>query len=741
MSHWIVTQCTNICNGGGSAAPRYNFHTFAQTFTMRKFFLYLAVFFFTIALATTAVGIIIYKTQELDAAKLFITQLEAPEIYAQNGEKLTQNTQKTDINALPEHVKWAFICVEDKDFYRHKGVSVERIAKAAYKNFDAHETKEGASTITQQLIKNTHLSSAKTIQRKIREVALAHKLEKRFSKDEILQMYLDIVYFGNGINGLSNASQFYYNKPATELTIRESAGLAGLLRSPARYNPITNLQSFTERTNLVLHLMYKQERISKEEYEQSRIEETKIHGRKKQRLADTYLALVMQEKEQITPRNDVKIHTFYDEFTQKTIENTAKTPDFAIENVSHKPADSMILCAKPDGGITAAYTNNRLLPASKRNFGSVLKPLVVYAPAIETDVVNAETKINDEPYVAGDFHPKNHDNTFHGEISVRTALAQSYNVPAVKILEYTTIEQAVIIAKRLGLPLGEENLNLALGVTSNGTSAYDVIGGFCALCNGGLETRPSFISKIVSNDGEILWEFVPPFVRAIKPETANAVTDMLKTAVKEGTARKMSSLDFDIAAKTGSVERAPNGTNTDAVNVSYTPENVLLVWHGNANMKPENDLPVGATGGGITSYIAREIQRDITNDKKTFEKVAKAVNSELPIRKGEATGSSVTLAGRVGETGAPALKFNSKKGKKYEITRTNGNIKSVLAVVTGNGETTIYNDTNAPQNKVLEYTIKCGETQSNTIKIYVADPINKEANTPSKHGKSKHWFF
>jgi membrane peptidoglycan carboxypeptidase len=611
------------------------------------------------------------------------------------------------------------------------------MAKAAYKNLEAHQTREGASTITQQLIKNTHLTSEKTMQRKIREVALAHKLEKKYSKDEILQMYLDAVYYGNGLNGLFAAANFYYAKSPNELTIREAAGLSGLLRSPARYNPITNFENFNGRTNLVLKLMYEQGRISKDEYETARTEETKIHGKHVKKSADTYVALATAEAAKITARNDIKVYTFYADLVQKAVENAVKTPDFMVKSVQKTPADCMILAANPDGEITAVYTNNRLLPTARRNFGSILKPLCVYAPAIETNSVQSETMINDEPYLAGDFHPKNHDGVYHGEVTVKNALAQSYNIPAVKILEYTTLPRAVMVGKRLGLALGEENLNLALGVTENGTSAYEVIGGFCALCNGGRNVTPSLISKITTNDGEILWEFAKSAAQAIKPETAITVTDMLKTAVREGTAKKLSSLDFDIAAKTGSTQRANTENNTDAAVVSYTPEGVLFVWHGNASMKPENDLPAGATGGGITSYIAREIWRDIHKGDRKFEKPAenKNIGVAAPLKI-----ETINLSGRVGETGAPALKFNTKKGKKYEIHRNIGGTKSVLAVVSGNNEQYNFIDTAAAQNKVIEYTVKCGETESNTIKIYVADPINNSA-TPQKHGKSKHWFF
>ena len=704
---------------------------------LRKMFLYGSIVFFSFALFALIAGLLIYNSQNLDASKLG-TPDTGLVIYCDNNTVISQTQyNKTNLDELPEYIKWAFICVEDKDFYNHNGVSVNRIAKASFKNASAKEIKEGASTITQQLIKNTHLSHDKTFQRKMREASLAHKLEKKYSKDEILSMYLDVVYFGNGVNGFDAAARFYYDKSPSKLTITEVAGLAGMLRSPARYNPITNSQAFTDRTNYVLKMMHDQGKITTEEYQIARVEEPQLHM-KHNRQSASYIAATTSQAERILGINTFemarlgyKIHTYHIPETQTIIDNTIIESEYRIINKSGKTSDNLSIVANPDGGIIALNTNNRLMPTARRDFASSLKPLVVFAPAIETKTVTPETIISDTPYVAGDFNPSNHDGTYRGDVTVRESLAHSYNIPSVKVLEYTGLGNCISIAKRLGLPLGDENLNLALGVTSNGITAFQLLGGYCALANSGYKTETSLIKRISDNEGNTLWEHSKPACRVLETDTTLAVTDMLCSAVQEGTARKMSSLSFDIAAKTGTTQRCNASTNTDAINISYTPNHVLLVWNGNADMNPRNDLPSGTTGGGVTSYIARDIMRAITTSKTEFPP-APVFEEFSPINQS----SILKLSGHVNKNGQPELSFNAEPNKSYEIYRTINNEKSLLAVT----QTDVFIDVNAPSGRVIEYNISDDSNTSNTIKLYVANQASKPLSQ-QKHGKSTHWFF
>jgi len=704
---------------------------------VRKIFLYSSLFFFALAITGAATWGLIYNSQTLDASKLRNTTAYT-HVFDDEGNKMEHRTSHgVEIEALPSHIKWAFICVEDKDFYKHNGVSLNRIAKAGYKNTVAGKTKEGASTISQQLIKNTHLSPEKTMKRKVREAALAIKLEKQYTKDEILEMYLMAVYFGNGCTGIEDAARFYYDKDVAKLSVREAAGLAGLLRSPGRFNPLASHENFTSRTNLVLHMMYTQGKITKAEYETARVEEVAIHGKRDGNSSGTYIAAAISQAGRLcklTPQH--RVFTFFEPQVQAVVDDVAMTPDYQIKTVSSNVADTMIIACTPNGHINALHTNNRLMVNARRNFASAMKPICVYAPAIERGVVTPETIIDDSPYVCGDFHPRNHDGKFRGSVTVRESLANSYNVPACKVLEYTGVEHAVDVARGLGLPLESENLALSLGVTQNGVSAMHLLGGFCAIANGGQKTAPSFVKRIEDGRGKTVWQYTEPYLDVLSQGTCLQITDILQDTVRVGTAKKMASLEFDIAAKTGTTERgSSHGTNTDAVNVSYTPERVLLVWKGNADMKPDNDLPQGTTGGSITSYIARDIQRDINTGAAKFGKYEPKSPAFVMTPK---TGAKIALSGKTGATGAPTISFNVVADKKYSVFKTIGGETSLIEVVKPevDGTYTMV-DSTAPTQTVIEYHVTAGDVKSNVVKIYTAKDINRNTT----QSKSKHWFF
>jgi len=720
---------------------------------LRKFFLYSAVFFLAFAVAAGGTLAIIYNSQKLDAAKL-TAQTNSVDVFDGSGAPMpgTGDSKGVSLATLPDHVKWAFICVEDKDFYKHKGLSYNRIAKATYKNASEKRNKEGASTISQQLIKNTHLTHEKTLKRKIREAALAKKLEKKYDKDRILEMYLDAVYFGNGVYGLDSASRFYYDKKASELTVREAAGLAGMLKSPGRFDPVSNAKNFFDRTDYVIGMMHTQGKITVDQFQEARAETLSLAAKRKIRETGAYRAAAITQAATLVNRSvqelaaeGYKVFTFYDAAVQKVVDDTASNPDYQIKTVSDKPADTCIIAATPAGHITALHTQNSTLPTARRSFASALKPLVVFAPAIELGVVTPATIIKDEPYAAGDFHPKNFDGKFRGDVTVRESLAQSHNVPAVKILEYTRLPRAIDVAQGLGLPLGDENMSLALGNAAGGISFTELVGGYCALANGGLKTSPSFIRQIENRDGKVIWKYTEPYLRALSEDTCITMTDMLCSTVKTGTAKKLNSLKFDIAAKTGTAERPGSGENTDAVNVCYTPSNVLLVWHGNVDMKPENDMPRGTTGGGVPSFIARGIMQGITTKPASFKKPAsKSINAPAETKPAKPA-VTLRLDAKVGDTGAPEVRFNAAKSHKYDVYKKVGETTSLLVVVKNHDGEYIFTDRNATLGKMIEYwaTVKIDgqDVKSNVVKIFTEEPINKNSTQVIKRSGGKHWFF
>lgn len=738
---------------------------------IRKVMLALSICFFTVALAITGALFLIYNSQKLSAAKLS-NHPRSLQIYAENGNLIEDvgDFRHTNLETISDHTRWAFISTEDKNFYRHHGLAPARIVKASMKNFSSGYAKEGASTISQQLIKNTHLTHEKTMQRKIREAALAHKLERHYSKNEILEMYFNAIYFGNGVYGLESASNFYFGKPAADLSIRESAGLAGLIRNPARYCPLVNFDNFVLRSDLVLKLMHNQKRITDSDF----LEATKetpiiITAKRTQDFSADYKAAAAAEAAQLLniSASDLgsfgyQIHTYFNSTVQDCITKVALAPDHLIKTTGNTTADSAVYIARPNGEITGCYVSTPTLRNAKRNFASTLKPIAVYAPALELGVVSPATIIIDEPFTAGDFQPRNHDGKHRGQVTVRESLEQSLNVPTVKVLDYTRLPRAVEIARNMGLNLSdEENVSIALGNTKDGTTFMELLGAYCTLAGNGIKAAPHFVKLIKDRDGKTIYENTNrKHIQAIGEDTAFLLTNILHSGTKHGTAKALSPLEFNIAAKTGTSERPGHQTNTDAVNCSYTEDHVVIVWTGNASMKSEHDLPKGTTGGGITSFIARDIHKALKENIPTQSTTTQENPFITPssIAKDEATGEyyarrhqkvfetqaqtftkpiAPIIEGKISGAGHPVITFNTVAHQYYEIYK-DGSLQEI--VKNHSGEYT-FTDANVRAKQTYEYSVISESLESNTIKLYTAADINKKAPAQKKDKTSKHWFF
>lgn len=590
----------------------------------RKVLIILAFILLFTALGGGIAFALIWRSQTLDINKL--TTLSQTATFYDSEQQLidTQNNIKycyfDEIN--PNCIN-AFIAVEDKNFYQHHGISLPRIAKAFVNNLAAGYSKEGASTITQQLVKNTYLTNEKTLQRKVREAILALKLEQNFTKNQILELYLNAIYFGNNNYGITNASEFYFDKTPAELSIAESAGLAGIIKNPTKYDPILKHENFKQRAHLILKLMFEQDFISESEYKNAIQESLAIKKQKNLWLGTNYQTMALKEASQILnlSENDIinygyQIDTYYEPDKQQLLYDTINDNEYALAG------EKFALLSSTNGQVQALWTSNPTLLTARRNFGSVMKPLLVYAPALELGVIQPASLIEDSPLIDSDFNPQNFDDQYHGLVSAREALVHSYNVPAVKILNATTIEQATLIGNKLGLTLQNENLSMALGNTNQGTTFLELASGYQTIANEGKFAPARFVRSIRDRNGQSVYfdltnkyNYAP---QVITSDTAYLLTDMLIDTVKKGTARKLAPLNMEIAAKTGTTERENTNTNTDATLVSYTPENVLIIWHGNATMKPENDLPPGATGGSRLGYVAKEIHKTISNPETKF---------------------------------------------------------------------------------------------------------------------------
>lgn len=584
---------------------------------------------FTIALLFLAIGgsiafALIWNSETLDTQRL-TNMAQIATFYDSEQQTIdAQNSKKyCHLEQINPHCVNAFIAVEDKNFYQHHGLSFHRIAKAFTNNLIAGYSKEGASTITQQLVKNTYLTNEKTLQRKIREAILALKVEQNFSKEEIIELYLNVIYFGNNIYGIANASEFYFNKLPANLTIAESAGLAGIIKNPSKYDPIAHHDNFTQRAHLILGLMLNQNLITEQAYQEALNEPLTVKTPENLWLGTNYQTMALKEASQILnlSESDIinygyQIDTYYEPQKQQLIYDAMNEDEYNLAG------EKFALLSTPNGQVQALWTSTPTLLTARRNFGSAMKPLLVYAPALELGVVQPASIIDDSPLIDTDFNPKNSDGKYHGMVSVRDSLVHSYNIPAVKVLNATTIENATAIANKMGLHLQDENLSMALGNTNLGTTFLELASGYQTIANQGKYSPARFIRSIRDRNGNTVYfdltnkyNYAP---QAIAPDTAYLLTDMLVETARKGTARKLATLNTEIAAKTGTTERANSDKNTDATLVSYTPQNVLIVWHGNASMKPTDDLPHGANGGGRLANAAKQIHSVISQQDVHF---------------------------------------------------------------------------------------------------------------------------
>ena len=519
-------------------------------------------------------------------------------VYDANDEKVTEislsSAQKSiQAEELPAHVKNAFIAAEDKSFYKHHGLDYRGIARAAWANLKARSFRQGGSTISQQLVKNTQLSGEKTLVRKLKEIKLTRQLERRFSKEEILGAYLNTIYFGHACYGIAGAADYYFGKEPTQLSAAEGAMLAAVIRSPNNYSPFVNPEKCRSVRDGILHRMNSLGYLNTSELENALQEP--LPTKSGNAIAfQCYLSAVYEELENLpffapyALREGYSICTYMDSDLQKYTEELKTDAD--------RSGKAITICNNSTGGVCAFYSTEGNI---RRQPGSLLKPLAVYAPAIQENIISAATPVLDEKTSFNGYSPSNYHDKFYGWVSVRQALAQSLNIPAVKILDMLGTERSAAFLRNLALPLPEKDrtLSLALGGISQGYTPCEMAGAYGALANGGEFIPPAFIRKIVSADGKTVYERSPLKTRVFSADTAALTNDLLRTAAKTGTAKKLASLPFEVCAKTGTCGTEKG--NTDAWTAAYTTAHTAVVWMGNA----DNRL-TDITGGGLPCHYA-----------------------------------------------------------------------------------------------------------------------------------------
>ena len=523
----------------------------------------------------------IYSSDKVVLAELFIEKREP-----------------VSLAAIPRFLKDALVATEDRKFYKHSGVDLKGIARAIIKDIRAGEFVEGASTITQQLAKTLFLTPRKTLVRKIKEAILAFQLERRYTKDEILELYLNQVYFGSGAYGVQSAAKIFFGKPVNDLSLAECALVAGMPKSPSRYSPLVNPHLAIKRRNIVLMQMRDTDIISDTEYQQALKEPLHTKGRKFMQVKAPYFVEHVKKKLENELgstrlyKGGLTVFTTLDFRLQLAAENAVSHGlDALVDRKQlNQIADldlqgALISIDLTSGGILSMvggkdfYTNrfNRATMALRQP-GSAFKPFV-YAYAIEQGYAQ-NNKILDAPVIykgaqdGKDWKPENFSLDYKGEMTLRRALAISQNIPAVRMLEMLGPYAVVQFAHQLGIksPLSSD-LSLALG--SSEVTLMDLTSAYSTFPNKGEKIKPLGVLEVIDRQGRVIWREKPQRRLVMSRAGAAIVTNMLEGVINEGTGRKARILGRAVAGKTGT-----SNDYKDALFIGFSPSIITGVWVG-----------------------------------------------------------------------------------------------------------------------------------------------------------------
>ena len=499
------------------------------------------------------------------------------------------------MDKIPKHVRAAFVSIEDNRFYEHSGIDYRGTFRAFISNLKGEEV-QGGSTITQQLAKNAFLTQERTISRKIKEAFLARQMENKYTKDEILNMYLNQIYFGEGAYGVESASLTYFGKHVQDIDLAEAATLAAIPKSPNYYDPMENPKANKERRDIVLDQMVKYGHITQADAAKAKAENVKIRkdetdGKKKdlrsyffdyicQQVIDKYGADMLY-------KGGLKIYTTLDSSMQAKAERAIRyLPDIWTDDPDHltQPQVGLVALDPTNGYIKAMIGGrgqdkfNRAVLA-QRQPGSSFKAFV-YLTAMDNGL-NAATMVDDKPLRIGGWQPQNAGGGFHGTVTFRTALSRSFNIPAIRVALRVGTDKVMRMAKACGItslveegPYTDNNPAMALGGLTKGVSPLEMAEAYGTIANNGVLNQPVSIIKIVDRNGKIIFEHKHAPKQVVSAKAAYQTTDMLKDVLISGTAGG-SGLGRPAAGKTGTTDYSK-----DAWFCGYTPNLSCAVWVG-----------------------------------------------------------------------------------------------------------------------------------------------------------------
>lgn len=520
-------------------------------------------------------------------------------ILDRNGEKITSINDMygdtVDVETLPKHIWHAVIATEDKRFFEHFGVDIYSLFRALYSNIKANRTAQGGSTITQQLAKNVFLSKERSIQRKLQEVMITLWLENKFTKNQILSLYLNRVSLVGGKFGVSIAAETIFGKSIYELNIAEAAIIAGMLKAPSRLNPMKNPEASLSRMKLVLKLMKEQNYISEAEYQEAinyqyQKQDTNFNQTRYfiDYTMDSFNSLIGDIS------TDIIIHTTLDEKVQKTAENITKT---YLNNNGKKYNFSQVatVVLNTNGEILsliggADYTQSQFNRVSqmKRQPGSIFKPFV-YLAAIEYGLKPTDM-FEDKITAIADWAPRNHDEKYMGPVSMAMALEKSLNTVPVQIAKQIGLKNIIKTAQKLGL-VDKINNDYSIILGTSETTLLDLTSAYATFANKGYGVIPHSIQKITTPTGQIIYERKGSGVgKLISTQNTDVMNSMLKNVIEGGTGANANIAGESIYGKTGTSQN-----NRDAWFIGYSPNYITGIWIGNDNNTPMSDSSYGGT--------------------------------------------------------------------------------------------------------------------------------------------------
>ena len=592
--------------------------------------------------------------QTIDPAKLTgLAQTGA--IYDKNGDYLTtlvgrENRTVIDTSQLPQHVVDAFLAAEDLRFYQHPGFDIIRILGAVVSNVRSGGFDQGASTITQQLVKLSHLSSQKTIARKLEEIWLSLQMERIYTKDQILDMYLNYIYFGQGAYGIQAAAQTTFGVDAKDLSPAQAAALAAAIKAPSAYSIQDAPANNKERREYILSVMAEEGMLTKEHYDAALAELlTPLKSTPLQTEYGWFVDAVLDEAElqldvsaEMLLAGGYRIDTTLDPAMQTVLDKQFANSDVFPSNAQDgTPVQAAAAAVDTATGAVRAIVGGRTYETRRglnrathlrRQPGSALKPLAVFAPAIEYANWTAASVILDEPTTFGSYKPKNAGNAYYGNVTLRAALKNSLNIPAVKIIDTIGVGTARKYLTSVGIELDNRdwNLSLALGSMTYGTSPVQMAAAYAPFVNGGTFHAPYFIEKITDRSGVVVYQHQDSGTRVLSAQNAYLLTDLMRTVISSGTGTRLNSAGVQVAGKTGTVNMTGGG-NRDAWMSAYTADLSFCVWMGYDDPDDAHRLPNSVSGGTNPASLARNFLKAWYDGKTkpTFSKPSGLVSVTL----------------------------------------------------------------------------------------------------------------